>query len=305
MSDIAELGTDLRDWLALLKPRVMTLVVFTGAIGLFIAPVHVHPLVAAITILSIAIATGGAGAINMWYDRDIDALMRRTASRPVPAGRIEAADALAYGIGLSLFSVALLWLATNLVAALSLAFSILFYVLVYTMWLKRSTPQNIVIGGAAGASRRSSAGPPPPARSACCRCCCSQSCSSGRRRISGRSRSTPARTTAPPACRCSRSSRRPPHPPADPALHRAAHPGLAFAVGAASDRPDLSGRDRPARCRLPGLRLARAARPATAGWHQPDQRQARRQTFRFSLLYLAGLFVAVCADRLIGPALFG
>jgi protoheme IX farnesyltransferase len=145
------LGTDIRDWFALLKPRVMTLVVFTGAIGLFIAPVHVHPLVAAIAILCIAIATGGAGAINMWYDRDIDALMKRTAGRPVPAGRLAADDALAYGIGLSIFSVLLMALATNLVAAASLAFSIFFYVVIYTMWLKRSTPQNIVIGGAAGA----------------------------------------------------------------------------------------------------------------------------------------------------------
>lgn len=145
------LGTDIRDWFALLKPRVMTLVVFTGAIGLFIAPVHVHPLVAAIAILCIAIATGGAGAINMWYDRDIDALMKRTAGRPVPAGRLAADDALAYGIGLSIFSVLLMALATNLVAAATLAFSIFFYVVIYTMWLKRSTPQNIVIGGAAGA----------------------------------------------------------------------------------------------------------------------------------------------------------
>ena len=145
------LGTDIRDWLALLKPRVMTLVVFTGAIGLFIAPVHVNPLVAAIAILCIAIATGGAGAINMWYDRDIDALMKRTENRPVPAGRVAAHDALTYGIGLSVFSVLLMALATNLVAAGALAFSILFYVVIYTMWLKRSTPQNIVIGGAAGA----------------------------------------------------------------------------------------------------------------------------------------------------------
>ncbi|MGI4744654.1 MAG: heme o synthase [Janthinobacterium lividum] len=144
-------GSDTRDWFALLKPRVMTLVVFTGAIGLFIAPVHVHPLVAFIAILCIAMATGGAGAINMWYDRDIDALMKRTANRPIPTGRVAADDALAYGIGMSVLSVVLMWLTTNVVAASSLAFSILFYVVIYTMWLKRSTPQNIVIGGAAGA----------------------------------------------------------------------------------------------------------------------------------------------------------
>ncbi|WP_419729923.1 heme o synthase [Lichenicola sp.] len=145
------LGTDVRDWFALLKPRVMTLVVFTGAIGLYVAPVHVHPLVAFTAILCIAIATGGAGAINMWYDRDIDQLMRRTAKRPVAAGRVSPNDALGYGIGLSVLSIVLMWLATNWVAAAGLAFSILFYVLIYTMWLKRATPQNIVIGGAAGA----------------------------------------------------------------------------------------------------------------------------------------------------------
>jgi protoheme IX farnesyltransferase len=145
------LGTETSDWIALLKPRVMTLVVFTGAIGLYVAPVHVNPLISFIVILSIAIATGGAGAINMWYDRDIDALMKRTARRPVPAGRVTPQDALAYGVGLSILSVLLIGLATNWVAAVSLAFSILFYVVIYTMWLKRSTPQNIVIGGAAGA----------------------------------------------------------------------------------------------------------------------------------------------------------
>ncbi len=140
-----------RDWFDLLKPRVMTLVVFTGAIGLFIAPAPVNPLIGAIVILSIAIATGGAGAINMWFDRDIDAVMRRTANRPVPAGRVAPVDALAYGIALSVLSVCLIGLATNWVAAVTLAFCIFYYVVIYTMWLKRSTPQNIVIGGAAGA----------------------------------------------------------------------------------------------------------------------------------------------------------
>ncbi|MCQ8240911.1 heme o synthase [Rhizosaccharibacter radicis] len=147
----AAAGSHWRDWIVLLKPRVMTLVVLTGAIGLYAAPVHVQPFVAAVAILCIALATGGAGAINMWYDRDIDAVMRRTAARPVPAGRVAAGDALGYGVALSVISVALMWLATNWVAAASLAFSIFFYVVIYTMWLKRSTPQNIVIGGAAGA----------------------------------------------------------------------------------------------------------------------------------------------------------
>ena len=147
----ANVGADAADWLALLKPRVVSLVVFTGAAGLLIAPGHINPLVACIAVLCIAVAAGAAGAINMWYDRDIDRLMHRTASRPVAAGRIAPADALAYGVLLSVGSVILMWLDTNAVAALLLAASIAFYVLVYTMWLKRLTPQNIVIGGAAGA----------------------------------------------------------------------------------------------------------------------------------------------------------
>ncbi|MBE7210222.1 MAG: protoheme IX farnesyltransferase [Gluconacetobacter diazotrophicus] len=146
-----ELGSTWRDWINLLKPRVMTLVVFTGAIGLLVAPRWPDPLTSFVAVLCIAIASGGAGAINMWYDRDIDIRMRRTASRPVPAGRVAPNDALFYGVALSAFSVGLMWLATNWVAAAGLAFSIWFYVVVYTMWLKRSTPQNIVIGGAAGA----------------------------------------------------------------------------------------------------------------------------------------------------------
>ena len=139
------------DWLALLKPRVMTLVVFTGWIGLLVAPGHIHPVLAFTAILCIAVAAGAAGAINMWYDRDIDAIMRRTAGRPIPAGRIGASEALGYGITLSAFAVVMMALATNVTAAAVLAFSIFFYVFIYTMWLKRRTPQNIVIGGAAGA----------------------------------------------------------------------------------------------------------------------------------------------------------
>jgi protoheme IX farnesyltransferase len=147
----ADLGATASDWIALLKPRVLTLVVFTGAIGLVIAPVKMNPVLALTAILCITIAAGAAGAINMWYDRDIDALMKRTATRPIPAGRIAPDAALAYGVFLSLFSVVLMALATNLVAAAVLAISIGFYVFVYTIWLKRRTPQNIVIGGAAGA----------------------------------------------------------------------------------------------------------------------------------------------------------
>ena len=141
----------LADALALLKPRVMSLVVFTGAVGLVIAPGTIHPLIAAVAVICIAVGAGGSAAINMWYDRDIDAVMSRTRQRPIPAGRVEPGAALGLGIVLSVGSVALMGLAVNWVAAGLLAFTIFFYVVVYTMWLKRRTPQNIVIGGAAGA----------------------------------------------------------------------------------------------------------------------------------------------------------
>ncbi len=139
------------DFVALLKPRVMTLVVFSGAVGLFIAPGALHPLLAVVAILCIAVGSGAAGAINMWYERDIDALMSRTANRPLPAGRVAPSDALGFATTLAVFSVTLMGFATNWVAAGLLALAILFYVFVYTVWLKRRTPQNIVIGGAAGA----------------------------------------------------------------------------------------------------------------------------------------------------------
>ncbi len=143
--------SEVRDWIALLKPRVMSLVVFTGLVGLLVAPGHLHPVLAVTAILCIAVAAGASGAINMWYDRDIDAVMRRTAGRPIPAGRIRAEAALTFGIFLAIASVVVMGLATNWVAGAALAGSIGFYVFVYTMWLKRRTPQNIVIGGAAGA----------------------------------------------------------------------------------------------------------------------------------------------------------
>lgn len=147
--DMSEVG----DWIALLKPRVMTLVVFSGLVGMLVAPgaLAMHPVLSGTAILCIAVAAGAAGAINMWYDRDIDAVMRRTARRPIPDGRIQPNAALSFGVMLSVASVTLMWLATNLVAAGVLALSIAFYVFVYTIWLKRRTPQNIVIGGAAGA----------------------------------------------------------------------------------------------------------------------------------------------------------
>ncbi len=144
-------GAEWRDWLALLKPRVVSLVVFTGWIGLFLAPGHLHPVLAFTAILCIAVGAGAAGALNMWWERDIDALMHRTRRRPIPAGRIEPGAALSFGVALAVGSVLVLWLATNAAAATVLALSIGFYVFIYTMWLKRRTPQNIVIGGAAGA----------------------------------------------------------------------------------------------------------------------------------------------------------
>jgi protoheme IX farnesyltransferase len=140
-----------RDYVALLKPRVMSLVVFTGLVGLLIAPAHIHPFEVFLAVLAIALGSGAAGAINMWYERDLDALMKRTANRPLPAGRVAPDDALGLGVLLSIFSVLLMALATNFVAAALLVAAILFYVFVYTIWLKRRTPQNIVIGGAAGA----------------------------------------------------------------------------------------------------------------------------------------------------------
>jgi protoheme IX farnesyltransferase len=139
------------DYLALLKPRVMSLVAFTGFAGLVVAPGSLHPLLAAVAVLCIAVGAGAAGAINMWYDRDIDALMRRTRKRPIPAGRVAPDEALAYGVTLSLFSVMVMGVAVNWTAAALLALASAFYVFVYTVWLKRRTPQNIVIGGAAGA----------------------------------------------------------------------------------------------------------------------------------------------------------
>ena len=148
---VAVLEGDAGDFFALLKPRVMSLVVFTALVGLLMAPGQIHPVLGFLAILSIAVGAGASGALNMWYDADIDILMNRTAKRPVPAGRISAETTLAFGLFLSVFSVATLGLMVNWLSAGLLAFTIFFYAVVYTMWLKRSTPQNIVIGGAAGA----------------------------------------------------------------------------------------------------------------------------------------------------------
>ena len=139
------------DFLSLLKPRVMTLAVFTSICGVVLAPQSIHPFFFFISILCISIGAGASGAINMWYDRDIDSLMERTKKRPIPIGKVEPLDALGFGVVLSVLSTIVLGLAVNYKAAFLLAFSIFFYIFVYTVWLKRRTSQNIVIGGAAGA----------------------------------------------------------------------------------------------------------------------------------------------------------
>jgi protoheme IX farnesyltransferase len=146
---ISEAGV--RDYIALMKPRVMSLVVFTGFAGYWLAPGHLHPVLAAVAILCIAIGAGAAGAINMWYDYDIDQVMSRTRSRPVASGRVSQEEALGFGVIMAGASVLLMGLAVNIPAAALLALTIGFYVFIYTMWLKRRTPHNIVIGGAAGA----------------------------------------------------------------------------------------------------------------------------------------------------------
>lgn len=144
-------AAEARDFIALLKPRVMSLVVFTAFVGLLAAPGTMHPVLAVAAILLIAIGAGASGALNMWYDADIDAEMARTADRPIPAGKVMPGDALGFGLTLAIASVVLLGLLVNVTSAALLALTIFFYAVVYTMWLKRRTPQNIVIGGAAGA----------------------------------------------------------------------------------------------------------------------------------------------------------
>jgi heme o synthase len=151
MAGAADYAAGPGEYFALLKPRVMSLVVFTALAGLLVAPVSVHPIIAFASLLAIAVGAGAAGALNMWWDADIDAVMSRTRNRPVPSGLVQPREALFFGLTLSLISVLTLAVAANGVAASLLGFTIFFYVVIYTMWLKRSTPQNIVIGGAAGA----------------------------------------------------------------------------------------------------------------------------------------------------------
>ena len=148
---LATAGGDVPDYFALLKPRVMVLVIFTALVGMVVSQGHVQPAIGAISLLAIAVGAGASGCLNMWWDADIDAVMSRTATRPIPAGRITSEEALGFGLFLSVASVVVLGLAANLLAAALLAFTIVFYAVVYSMWLKRATAQNIVIGGAAGA----------------------------------------------------------------------------------------------------------------------------------------------------------
>ncbi|MCJ2090608.1 heme o synthase [Methylobacterium sp. E-005] len=144
-------GGDVPDYFALLKPRVMVLVIFTALVGMVVSQGHVQPMIGAISLLAIAVGAGASGCLNMWWDADIDAVMSRTATRPIPSGRITSEEALGFGLFLSVASVVVLGLAANVLAAALLAFTIVFYAVVYSMWLKRATAQNIVIGGAAGA----------------------------------------------------------------------------------------------------------------------------------------------------------
>src|SRR4030095_15336716 len=150
-ASLSTAGGSIGDYLALLKPRVMSLVVFSGFAGLAVARGHIHPLIAAVAVLCIAVGAGGSGAINMWFDRDIDAIMNRTCGRPIPRGAVTPDAPLSFGGVLAVFSVMLMGIAVNWMAAGLLAFTIFFYIVIYTIWLKRRTPQNIVIGGAAGA----------------------------------------------------------------------------------------------------------------------------------------------------------
>jgi heme o synthase len=151
VSEAPAAGARVADFIELLKPRVMSLVVFSGFAGLMVAPGDLHPVLATVAVLCIAVGAGASGAINMWYDRDIDAVMQRTRQRPIPAGRVDPQEAVSFGIVLAIGAVTLMALAVNWLATGLLAGTIAFYVFVYTMWLKRRTPQNIVIGGAAGA----------------------------------------------------------------------------------------------------------------------------------------------------------
>jgi protoheme IX farnesyltransferase len=296
VTDAGAAPARVRDYIDLLKPRVMSLVVFTGLIGVLIAPVHIHPFEAALAVLAIALGSGAAGAINMWYELDIDALMARTANRPLPAGRVAPDDALGLGVLLSIFSVLLMALATNFVAAALLVAAILFYVFVYTVWLKRRTPQNIVIGGAAGAF------PPMIGWAA----------ATGEVSLVGVALFLLIFLWTPPhfwALALYRSDD----------YRRAGVPMLPVVAGPRETKrqmliytlllvpvalaPTLLG---SVGWLYGAVALAMSAAfiaQAVAVWHAPDDRRghrAARRMFKFSLLYLAILFAALPLDRMLG-----
>ena len=289
------------DYLALMKPRVMSLVVFTALVGLVVAPGHVHPVLAFFALLCIAVGAGAAGALNMWYDADIDAVMTRTADRPIPAGRVEPGEALAFGVVLAGFSIVFLGLMINWLAAGLLAFTIFFYAVVYTMWLKRSTPQNIVIGGAAGAF-------PPMIGWAAATGGIGLEVDPAvphhllldAAALLGAVALSAPRTIAAPACRCCRWSRARPRPagrscstslllaPVGASPWLLGYAGLAYGAVAHGRRRDDGGAGLAA--------LSRAG--ATA-------ERAAKQLFGFSILYLFVLFAALLVERALGLQHFG
>ena len=291
----AEVG----DYLALLKPRVMSLVIFTALVGLVIAPGHVHPVLAFTSILCIAVGAGASGAMNMAYEGDIDALMSRTANR---RSRADASpgEAMAFGLILAFFSVLTLGILVNFLAGALLAFTIFFDVVVYTMWLKRWTAQNIVIGGAAARCRRSWRGPRPPARCRWSRCCCPHHLLLDPARISGRWRCSVPTTMPAPAFRCcllspgpmrrgcrscstlSCWSRSRSHPAA-----RLFRRHLRRHLAGARRRHDVAGHRGLSRPRGQGSAL-----------------RATRRLFAFSILYLFALFATLLLEvvvRAIAP----
>ena len=290
------LPADWRDFVALTKPRVMSLVVFTGLCGLLVAPVRLHPVLGFTAVLCIALGAGAAAALNQWYERDIDAMMKRTASRPLPAGRMAPDAALHFGVGLGVFSVLLMGLATNWFAAAVLAASILFYVFVYTIWLKRRTPQNIVIGGAAGAF--------PP--------------------LIGWAAATGQAGTLPLLLFALIFLWTPPHFWALSLFVRSDYakagvPMLPVVAGAAATRAQILLYTVPmaaaavapwplglagalygaAAAALSLLFLAMAVQVALSRAAEPAAMQAEKRLFAFSILYLFGLFGALVADKVL------
>ena len=287
------------DFLALLKPRVMSLVVFTAFVGLVAAPVQTNPFIAVIAILCIAIGAGASGALNMWYDADIDAVMSRTAKRPIPSGRVEPGEALAFGLVLSVLSVMTLGVLVNWLAAALLAFTIFFYAVVYTMWLKRWTPQNIVIGGAAGAippvigwAAATGIGQPRERHPVPDHLPLDAAAFLGARAVQGRGLW--------PRRRADDAERRRPRldAPPDLRLHADRRAGRRAALRCSATRRSATAWSRPrlgARLRLVCLEGAASCPTATRSM------KPAKALFAYSLLYLFAIFAAYLAD-VSGPA---